>query len=142
VSTIERRRFRVRGTVQGVGFRPFVYRAAQFHGLSGYVLNDGDGVLVEAEGDALSLASFGATLRSDPPSLAVVDTVEVELLPTTGAAGFEIVASSGTGATAVIPPDVATCDDCLRELFDPRDRRYRYPSRCPTTAPTRRWRDS
>jgi hydrogenase maturation protein HypF len=127
MSTIERRRFRLRGTVQGVGFRPFVYRTAQLHGLSGYVLNDGDGVLVEAEGDALSLASFGATLQSDPPSLAIVDTVEVELLPTTGAAGFAIVASSGTGATAVIPPDIATCDDCLRELFDPRDRRYRYP---------------
>jgi hydrogenase maturation protein HypF len=127
VDDMERRRYRVRGTVQGVGFRPFVYRTATQHGLTGYVLNDGDGVVVEAEGSRSSLESFGASLRDDAPALAVVDAIAVEALPPAGTAGFEIVASVATGATAVVPPDIATCDDCLRELFDVRDRRFRYP---------------
>ena len=127
VDGMERRRYRVHGTVQGVGFRPFVYRTATQHGLTGYVLNDGDGVVVEAEGTRSSLESFGASLRDDAPALAVVDAIAVEALPPTGTPGFEIVVSSGTGATAIVPPDIATCDDCLRELFDVRDRRFRYP---------------
>jgi hydrogenase maturation protein HypF len=127
VDDMERRRYRVHGTVQGVGFRPFVYRTATQHGLTGYVLNDGDGVVVEAEGSHSSLESFGASLREEAPTLAVVDAIAVETLPPAGTTGFEIVASAATGATAIVPPDIATCDDCLRELFDVRDRRYRYP---------------
>jgi len=127
MSTAERRRFRVRGVVQGVGFRPFVYGLAQRHALGGFVLNDGHGVVIEAEGDEAALDAFAVSLRADAPSLADVRTVAVEQLQLAGQQAFEIVASSAGGATAAIPPDVATCVDCLRELFDRADRRYRYP---------------
>ena len=123
----ERRRFRVRGVVQGVGFRPFVYGLAGRHGLGGFVLNDGDGVTVEAEGDAASLDAFAASLRTDAPPLARVETVTAESVPLRDDARFTIAASLPSRGAAAIPPDVATCDDCLRELFDPADRRYRYP---------------
>ncbi len=124
---VSRRRFRIRGVVQGVGFRPFVYGLAVRHGLRGFVLNDGDGVVVEAEGDEATLARFADALRSEAPGLARVDEVVADSLAPSGEGEFRIVASHPTGATALIPPDVATCDDCLRELFDPSDRRYRYP---------------
>jgi hydrogenase maturation protein HypF len=123
----ERRRFRVHGVVQGVGFRPFTWALAHRHGLAGFVLNDGDGVVIEAEGDAGSLERFAASLRTEAPPLARVDGVTSEPLAPDGGDGFAIVASRATGATALIPPDIATCDDCLRELHDPADRRYRYP---------------
>ena len=122
----ERRRFRVRGVVQGVGFRPFVYGLAERHGLGGFVLNDGDGVTVEAEGDAASLDAFAASLSADAPPLARVETVLADPLPPLGPGPFTI-AASAAGGTAAIPPDVATCDECLLELFDPADRRFRYP---------------
>jgi len=125
--TVERRRFRVVGVVQGVGFRPFVFGLAQRHRLDGFVLNDGEGVVIEAEGDAPALAAFEAALQTDAPALASVESVFAESLPLRGGAGFSIVASAAIGRSALIPPDVATCDDCLRELFDPSDRRYRYP---------------
>ncbi|MGZ4282369.1 MAG: carbamoyltransferase HypF [Gaiellaceae bacterium] len=124
---LERRRFRVRGVVQGVGFRPFVYGLAGRHGLGGFVLNDGDGVTVEAEGDAAALDAFAASLRTDAPPLARVDAVTTEALPVRDDARFTIAPSRASRGAAAIPPDVATCDDCLRELFDPADRRYRYP---------------
>jgi hydrogenase maturation protein HypF len=127
VQTTERRRYRVRGVVQGVGFRPFVYSLAHQHGLGGFVLNDGEGVVIEAEGGAGSLDSFGASLQGEAPALARVEAVTAEPMRPGGEDGFSIVASRPTGATALIPPDVATCEDCLRELFDPSDRRYRYP---------------
>jgi hydrogenase maturation protein HypF len=126
--TVERRRFRVSGVVQGVGFRPFVYGLAHRHGLSGFVLNDGSGVVIEAEGETIRLDAFAGALREEAPPLARVERLTAELLPAaSGEPGFTIAASSGTAATAVVPPDVAPCDDCLRELFDPNDRRYRYP---------------
>jgi len=123
----ERRRFRVRGVVQGVGFRPFVYGLATRHGLAGSVLNDGEGVVIDAEGDAGSLDAFAVTLGDAAPELARVDSVHVEPLRPRGGSGFAIAASVGGGSSASIPPDVATCRECLRELFDPADRRYRYP---------------
>ncbi len=123
----ERRRIRVRGIVQGVGFRPFVYGVALHHGLTGFVLNDGEGVLVEAEGDAGALDDFVRALREEAPPLARVDGVEARTIEPVGEGAFSIRASAATGRTALIPADVATCDDCLRELFDPGDRRYRYP---------------
>jgi hydrogenase maturation protein HypF len=123
----ERRRFEVTGIVQGVGFRPFVFGLAQRRGLAGFVLNDGLGVLIEAEGPADVLDDFARALDDDAPALARVDSVRSELLPPHGATGFTIEASVPAGRSALIPPDVATCDDCLRELFDPDDRRYRYP---------------
>jgi hydrogenase maturation protein HypF len=108
-----------------VGFRPFVYRLACAHGLGGYVLNDGDGVLIEVEGTKLD--EFADELVSRAPSLASVSSVTAEPLPPLGETDFRIVDSVATGHTALIPPDVATCDQCLRELFDPADRRFRYP---------------
>jgi hydrogenase maturation protein HypF len=125
--TVERRRFRVGGVVQGVGFRPFVFGLAQRHDLVGFVLNDGTGVVIEAEGKAAALDAFAAAIHTDAPPLARVDAVEAELLPAAGEPAFTIAASTATGSTALIPPDTATCDDCLRELHDPADRRYRYP---------------
>jgi hydrogenase maturation protein HypF len=123
----ERRRFRVTGVVQGVGFRPFVYGLARAHGLGGFVLNDGAGVVVEAEGPTCSLERFTAALRDEAPTLARVDSVVSEPLRASGESDFRIEASAQAGGSALIPADVATCDDCLRELFDPNDRRYRYP---------------
>ncbi|MCP9487696.1 MAG: carbamoyltransferase HypF [Gaiellaceae bacterium MAG52_C11] len=124
---MERRAFVVRGIVQGVGFRPFVYAIAQKHRLDGFVLNDGDGVVIEVEGGTTALDGFACALREQAPPLARVDTVEARRLEPTGETGFQIRASGMAGGTALIPADVATCDDCLRELFDPDDRRYRYP---------------
>jgi hydrogenase maturation protein HypF len=124
---VERLRIRVRGVVQGVGFRPFVYGLATRHGLAGFVLNDGEGVVVEAEGEGAALESFTESLSSDAPPLARVEAVRVEPIAPVGGSAFEIRASAAGGRTALIPADVATCDDCLRELFDPDDRRYRYP---------------
>jgi hydrogenase maturation protein HypF len=123
----ERRRFRVRGVVQGVGFRPFVHGLAGRLGLAGFVLNDGEGVVVEAEGDARALDGFAAALAAEAPALAQVDSVTQVALEPLGETSFRIETSGGGRGTALIPPDVATCDDCLRELYNPADRRYRYP---------------
>jgi hydrogenase maturation protein HypF len=127
IANVERRRIRVTGVVQGVGFRPFVYGLARRRGIGGFVLNDGSGVLVEAEGEVAALDAFTAGLRAEAPPLARVDGVETAPLPALGETGFRILASAPTGRSALIPADVATCEDCLRELFDPDDRRYRYP---------------
>jgi hydrogenase maturation protein HypF len=125
---MERRRLRVTGTVQGVGFRPFVYRLATELGLSGSVSNDSLGVLIDAQGPSDVLDRLEHRLRADAPPLAAVASVETEALPLDGACGFRIVESRAEGAPAVaVSVDVATCDDCLRELGDPADRRYRYP---------------
>jgi hydrogenase maturation protein HypF len=123
-----RARARVEGTVQGVGFRPFVYRLARELQLAGWVLNDDRGVLLEVEGDGPAVESFLARLPADAPPLAGVDRVTAESLPARGESGFRIVESRRVGeAEALVSPDSATCDDCLRELFDPADRRFRYP---------------
>ena len=123
----ERRRYRVTGTVQGVGFRPFVYGLARRHELAGFVRNDGSGVVIEVEGGRDELDSFARGLRDEAPPLARVEHVVRETRAPVGETGFTIAASDAVGRTALIPPDVATCDDCLSELFDPADRRYRYP---------------
>ncbi|MDP9386578.1 MAG: acylphosphatase, partial [Actinomycetota bacterium] len=127
----ERRRLRVRGTVQGVGFRPFVYRCAVELGLSGSVSNDSEGVLVEAEGPPGALDELVRRLAEDAPPLAQVDAVEVRAVPPLNGSGdgrFRIVESRESAAPAVaVSVDAATCDDCLAELHDPGDRRYEYP---------------
>jgi hydrogenase maturation protein HypF len=123
----ERRRFEVTGLVQGVGFRPFVYALARRHSLGGFVLNDGSGVVVEVEGVAERLDAFAVALRTEAPSLARVASVRSESRPARDEREFAIVASRPTGKNALIPADIATCDDCLGELFDPGDRRFRYP---------------
>jgi hydrogenase maturation protein HypF len=123
-----RRRLMVRGMVQGVGFRPFVYNLAQRLGLGGFVLNDSDGVTLEIEGPASALDAFEQTLRTSPPPLARIDAIGAEPVASRGETHFRIETSrAATVRNTLISPDVATCDDCLRELFDPADRRFGYP---------------
>jgi len=123
-----RLRLRVHGVVQGVGFRPFIHRLAGRHGLGGFVLNDGQGVVVEAEGDPAALDAFVAAVAAEAPSLARVDSVVAESVEPRGERAFAVLPSrASAGRGALVPPDVATCDDCLRELHDPADRRHRYP---------------
>ena len=123
-----RTRVRVHGTVQGVGFRPYVYRLAGELALDGFVLNDSHGVLLEIEGTAPSVARFLTRLAPDAPPLALLERVVVEEREPTGVAGFAILESARVGAAdAPVTPDSATCEQCLRELFDPDDRRFRYP---------------
>ena len=126
----ERRRARVRvaGTVQGVGFRPYVYRLAGELGLAGFVLNDARGVLIEVEGSPAAVDRFLARLGSEAPPLAVVEQLVVEERAPSGDQVFAIRESAaGELPDAPVTPDTATCEDCLRELFDPTDRRFRYP---------------
>jgi len=128
IGSLRRARVRVHGTVQGVGFRPYVYRLACQHGLSGFVLNDARGVLLEVEGAAAAVDGFLARLGPGAPPLAVVEGVMSEDCEPTGVPGFAIRKSARDGAPdAPVAPDSATCPDCLRELLDPADRRYRYP---------------
>jgi hydrogenase maturation protein HypF len=127
-STIQRRRILVQGIVQGVGFRPFVYGQALRWRLVGFVLNDSQGVTIEVEGSVESIHGFQQALREQAPPLARIDSVITELVPLCHENGFSITHSQqGSERQALISPDSATCDDCLRELFDPADRRYRYP---------------
>ncbi|MEA2251753.1 MAG: hydrogenase maturation protein HypF [Solirubrobacteraceae bacterium] len=121
-------RARVEGLVQGVGFRPYVHRLAGELALGGFVRNDERGVLLEVEGDDRAVRAFLARLAVEAPPLASVERVEHEPLAPTGEAAFAIVASAGGAEpVALVSPDSATCDDCLAELFDPADRRHRYP---------------
>lgn len=123
---MKRLRVRVRGQVQGVGFRPFVHGLAQRFALTGWVLNDGDGVLAEVQGDAAE--RLVAALTEEAPPLARIDAVKAEALPARpGETGFAILASRTGAVTTGIAPDAAVCPACLAELFDPKDRRYRYP---------------
>lgn len=118
----------ISGRVQGVGFRPTVYRHAANLGVSGFVKNAPSGVIVEAEGDSGSVSDFLEKLRNEPPGRAVIERIEVKEITPTGENGFQIVPSLGSGDLTVgMPPDLATCDDCLSELFDPGDRRNRHP---------------
>jgi hydrogenase maturation protein HypF len=122
-----RARVHVSGLVQGVGFRPFVWRTATDLGLNGWVSNDPAGVVIEVEGDAAIIASMLTALRTPPP-LARVDAVVSHPVPALGGSGFEVRISELTGArVAQVSPDTATCTDCLRELHDPTDRRFGYP---------------
>jgi hydrogenase maturation protein HypF len=123
-----RKRILVRGVVQGVGFRPFIYRLALAEGLAGFVGNNTDGVTIEVEGAISRVESFLSRLRAEIPPMARIDSIEVQQLELTGLAEFQIVPSEISGRVSTgIPADAATCPDCLRELLDPSDRRYRYP---------------
>jgi hydrogenase maturation protein HypF len=117
----------IQGAVQGVGFRPFVYRLATSLQLCGWVKNTAQGVEIEAEGDLELLARFQMELREHPPPRAVVETIESTYCQLIGHTSFEIQDSAGGPKTAFLLPDLATCPDCLRESFDPCDRRYHYP---------------
>ncbi len=126
--TAARRVYRVRGTVQGVGFRPFVYRTATELGLRGRVFNDSDGVVIEAEGPAADLDAFALRLTSTPPPRARIERIEIAEEPPAGLGPFTIGESDALApASARVSPDLATCPACLAELGDRSDRRARYP---------------
>ena len=125
---MERRAITVRGVVQGVGFRPFVYRLAVRHGLRGFVRNQAGIVLIEVEGTASALDRFLAGLADSGPPLSRIDSIDWRRRPLVHLPEFHIDESlPGSADQVMIAPDVATCDDCLAELFDPRDRRFGYP---------------
>ena len=124
----ERLKIIVRGAVQGVGFRPFVYRLATELELNGWVSNSGQGVFIEVEGGRESLQGFLLDLEKDKPPRAIVQSLESSFLDPIGHRGFEIRESENRGdKTALILPDIATCADCLREIVDPANRRFHYP---------------
>ncbi|MGW0997824.1 carbamoyltransferase HypF [Streptomyces sp. NPDC002523] len=131
VTGLVRRRLTVRGTVQGVGFRPHVHRLAAGLGLAGFVSNTASGVLIEVEGPADGVGRFCALLAERPPPLATVSGIDCEDLPATGATAatepFTIRATGQSTGRTQLPPDTATCADCLRELAAPADRRHRHP---------------
>ncbi|MGD8822390.1 MAG: acylphosphatase, partial [Anaerolineales bacterium] len=128
MSNLQGARIFISGIVQGVGFRPFVYALAQRYNLTGWVRNTSAGVDIEVDGDPEQLSSFVLALEQEAPPLAYIDRLEVEERPANGFSGFEIRHSEPIpNAFQPISPDVSLCDDCRRELFDPADRRYRYP---------------
>ena len=123
-----RLRVEVRGAVQGVGFRPFVYRLAGELGLAGWVNNSPQGAAIEVEGDGGRIAEFLRRLPEEKPHPCVLHSLTPSFLPPAGYTAFEVRDSSADGPkSAVILPDLATCSDCLREIFDPSNRRFRYP---------------
>ncbi len=118
----------IRGAVQGVGFRPFVFRLATGLGLPGWVNNSAQGVFLEVEGPRLVLEQFLLRLESEKPPHSFIQSLEASWLDPIGFPDFQIRASDpGGDKTALVLPDIATCPDCLREIFDPGNRRYRYP---------------
>ncbi|MFN2230187.1 MAG: carbamoyltransferase HypF [Anaerolineae bacterium] len=121
-------RITVRGVVQGVGFRPFIYNLAERLALNGWVLNDSSGVEIEVEGMPEAIDAFVAAIREEAPPLAHIVSLKARQVATQGYEGFEIRHSERqAGRYQLVSPDIATCSDCLHELLDPNDRRYRYP---------------
>src|SRR5580704_7987266 len=124
---VERAKVIVRGAIQGVGYRPFIYRLATELGITGWVANSSHGVSIEAEGKRPTLDQFILRLDKERPPRAVIQGLEFLFLDAVGYVDFEIRQSEETGEkTAFILPDIATCADCLREILDPDDRRYLY----------------
>ncbi len=117
----------IQGIVQGIGFRPFVYQLATELGLTGWVNNSSAGVSIEVEGDRPSLETFLIRLQQEKPVLAKIQKIQSSWLNTVGYDDFKIKTSTGGSKTALILPDLATCPDCRREIFDPNNRRYLYP---------------
>lgn len=118
----------ITGIIQGVGFRPFVYGLAKRLSLNGWVRNTSAGVIIEIDGPPLALESFISALKSETPPLARIDQLSIQPRPANGFTSFEIIHSEAIpDAFQPISPDVCICADCLRELLDPGDRRYRYP---------------
>lgn len=134
---LERRRLELAGLVQGVGLRPAVWRLARAHRLAGWVANTPEGVTIEVEGPATAVARFVAELREQPPPLARIDALRSVPLPPAALGAFAIRASDArTGGAARVPTDVATCAQCLAEIFDPASRRHRYAfTTCSTCGP-------
>src|SRR5512139_878260 len=126
-SLLTRRHITVKGVVQGVGFRPFVFRLALEHGLKGWVCNTSRAVEIEVEGSGGDVAVFSAALERETPPLARIQSVEIREGRFQGYESFEIKESRREPGYQLISADIATCPECLGEIFDPRDRRYRYP---------------
>ena len=125
---VRRKHILVRGVVQGVGFRPFVYKVATSLGLNGYVFNSSSGVTIEIEGRGSALDDFFQTLKDDPPRLAEIKEISVSDVEVRGDVGFSILGSrEEAGAFALVPPDAGTCDECWRDFGDPANRRFGYP---------------
>ncbi len=117
----------VRGAVQGVGFRPFVYRLATELNLAGWVNNTAAGVFIEVEGNRDKLETFLTRLSLEKPPQSLIENIETQWLNTVGYQNFSIRPSSGGEKNTIVLPDLATCPDCLADIFDPNNRRYRYP---------------
>ncbi len=118
----------IRGAVQGVGFRPYIYRLATEIGLNGWVINSSQGVFIEVEGSRPKLDSFLLRIEKEKPPLSFIRSLESSYLDAVGFETFEVRASDESGEkTVIVLPDIATCPDCLGEIFDPGDRRYLYP---------------
>ena len=113
--------------MQGVGFRPFIYRLANSHRLAGWVMNTPSGVLLEAQGSDEEVDGFRRAIPEQAPPLAVISASRWEEVPPADEGGFVVRQSGGAGGEVQIAPDGDVCPDCLSELFDPADRRYRYP---------------
>ncbi len=127
-NAIQRMRVVIHGAVQGVGFRPFVYRLAASLGLTGWVINSSQGVIIEAEGPLDRLNTFLLSIEKDKPSVSFIQSLEASILDPVGYTVFEVRQSDALGdKTVLILPDIATCPDCLAEIFNPNDRRYQYP---------------
>jgi len=123
----QRAKIEIEGIVQGVGFRPFVYRLAGRYGLAGWVRNTGRGVQIEAEGDSEKLDGFCRSLASEAPPLSVISSLAVQQISPAGGTGFGILESAKLQTGGEVSPDCEVCDDCLAEMSDPGNRRYRYP---------------
>jgi hydrogenase maturation protein HypF len=127
-TTQQRLRVVIRGAVQGVGFRPFVYRLATEMGLSGWVINSSQGVFIEVEGHKPQLDTFLLRVEREKPPRSFIQSLESSFLDPVGFTAFEIRHSEESGPKSVLVlPDLAICPDCLRDIFDPANRRYRYP---------------
>jgi hydrogenase maturation protein HypF len=127
VESQRRLRVVVRGAVQGVGFRPFIFRLAQELGLHGWVSNSAQGVFIEVEGTESVLKDFQFRIERDKPPRSFIQSLEASFLDPVGCGDFKIRPSTLGAKTAIVLPDIATCPDCRREIFDPKNRRHRYP---------------
>jgi len=128
LETIIRVRLLIKGIVQGVGFRPFLYRSAQKYKLLGFVKNTLQGVILEVEGNERDIKDFIPYILNHPPPLSLIESVETQELPVQFSKTFEIVSSEETGrGDLLVSPDIAICDNCIEELFFSEDRRFRYP---------------
>ena len=133
----ETRRYEIRGIVQGVGFRPFVFRTALRHALGGWIRNDSEGVVLEVQGAAEVLEEFISEVRMSAPALARIDSVALvdQRYDEVTLENFQIqISERGEQAQTLVSPDTCVCEDCLREMLDPTDRRHRYPFINCTTA--------
>ncbi|KHO61463.1 hydrogenase maturation protein HypF [Thermoanaerobacter sp. YS13] len=127
VSQIQARQINIYGIVQGVGFRPFVFNIAQKYNLKGMIYNNSSGVYIEVEGEKENVECFIKEIKENPPSLAVIDEIKIKESEVKNYMEFKIMESKEDDGFVPVSPDMGVCDDCLKEMNDPNDRRYRYP---------------